>query len=64
MMLKIWRELPDMYIIIAVMGSCFTGAKATSQAFLSLRVSISSVEGGARTAVFEVEETCFCWQCG
>lgn len=47
-----------MYIIIAVMGSCLTGARATSQAFLTLRVSVSSVVGGARTAV--LEETCFC----
>ena len=48
-----------MYIMIAVMGSCFTGASATSQAFLSLSMSISSAEGGARAVVFDEEETCF-----
>lgn len=46
-----------MYIMIAVIGSCLTGASATSQAFLSFRVSISSVVGGARTGV--LEDTCF-----
>jgi len=49
-----------MYIIIAVMGSCFTGASATSHAFLSFSVPISSAVGGARVVVFEEEEeTCF-----
>jgi len=57
MILKIWRELPDIYIMIPVIGSCLTGASATSQAFLSLRVSVSSVVGGARTAV--LEDICF-----
>jgi hypothetical protein len=50
-----------MYIMIAVMGSCLTGARATSQAFLSLRVSISEVVGGARTATVDLEEECFCF---
>lgn len=54
MMLKICREFPDMYIIIAVIGRPFTGARATSHAFLSLRVSISSEVGGLRgCAAFE-----------
>ncbi len=48
MMLKIWSELPDMYIMMAFMGSCLAGAKATSHAFLSLRVSVSSAEGRVR----------------
>jgi hypothetical protein len=43
--------------MIPVMGSCLTGASATSQAFLSLSVSVSSVVGGARTAV--LGDTCF-----
>ena len=51
-----------MYIMIAVMGSCFTGASATSHAFLSFRVSISSVVGGARVVDFDEDETCFCRQ--
>jgi hypothetical protein len=58
MILNIWSELPDMYIIMAVMGSCFTGAKATSQAFFNLRTSISALVGGARMA-FEVAADCF-----
>lgn len=48
MILKIWRELPDMYIMMAVMGRPLTGASATSQAFLSFKVSISAVVGGLR----------------
>lgn len=40
-----------MYIPIAFMGSCLAGARAISQAFLSLRVSISSVVGGLRVVV-------------
>lgn len=47
-MLNICSELPVMYIPMAFMGSCFAGARASSQAFLSLRVSISSGEGGLR----------------
>lgn len=48
MMEKIWRELPDMYIPMAFMGSCLAGARAISQAFLSLRVSICSGVGCLR----------------
>ena len=48
-----------MYIMIAVIGSCLTGARATSHAFLSFNVSISAGVRGARTAVFE-EPCCFC----
>jgi hypothetical protein len=33
-----------MYIISAFMGSCFAGASATSHAFLSFSVSVSSGE--------------------
>jgi len=45
MMLNICSPLPDMYIMMAVIGSCLMGARATSQAFLSLRVSVSAVVG-------------------
>lgn len=48
MMLKICSEFPDMYIIIAVMGNDFTGARATSHAFLTLSVSISAGVWGCR----------------
>lgn len=48
MMLKICSELPDMYIMMAVMGRPLTGPRATSQAFLTLSVSLSSAEGGFR----------------
>ena len=44
-MLKICSELPDMYIMMAFMGICLAGARATSQDFLSLRVSVSEVDG-------------------
>lgn len=57
-MLNICRELPDIYIMIAVIGNCLTGASATSHAFLSFSVSISVAVRGARTAVFE-EPCCF-----
>ncbi len=46
MMEKIWSELPDMYIMMAFMGSCFAGARATSQDFLTFRMSVSSGVGG------------------
>jgi hypothetical protein len=36
-----------MYIISAFMGSCFAGASATSHAFLSFSVSVSSGENCA-----------------
>lgn len=42
MMLKICSEFPVMYIMMAVMGKLLMGASATSQAFLSFSVSISS----------------------
>ena len=48
MILKIWRLLPDMYIMMAFMGSDFTGARAISHDFLSFRVSVSSGVGGFR----------------
>lgn len=49
-----------MYIMIAVMGSCLTGARATSHAFLSFKVSISAVVGGARTVAVLEDDCCFC----
>jgi hypothetical protein len=58
MMLKICKELPDMYIIIAFMGNAFAGPSAISHAFLSFKVSISEGEGGFRRGwdwVLEVE---------
>lgn len=48
MMLNICRLLPDMYMPMAFIGSCLAGAIATSHAFFSLSVSISSGEGLAR----------------
>jgi uncharacterized membrane protein YkvI len=45
MMLKIWSEFPDMYIMMAFIGICFAGARATSHDFLSLSVSVSVVDG-------------------
>lgn len=51
---KIWRELPDMNIMIAFIGIDFAGAKASSQDFLSFRRSVSDWEGGLRAV------TCCC----
>ncbi len=52
-MLKIWSELPDMYIIIAFMGRALAGARASSQDFFSLRVSVSARVGAFRLGVLE-----------
>ena len=52
-MLKICNELPDMYIIIAFMGSDLAGAMATSQAFFTFSVSVSSGVGPLRGACLE-----------
>lgn len=51
--LKTCRELPDMYIMIAFIGSCFAGARATSHDFLILRMSVSSGVGGFRVCCFD-----------
>lgn len=56
MMLKIWRELPDMYIMIAFMGSAFAGARASSQDFFILSVSVSSGVGAFRSCALEAAE--------
>lgn len=56
MMLKICRLLPVMYMPIAFMGSCFAGARASSQAFLSFRLSISSGVGALRGATADFED--------
>lgn len=48
MMLKIWSVLPDMYIIIAFMGRDLAGARAISQDFFNLSVSVSARAGGER----------------
>lgn len=58
MMLKIWRELPDMYIMIAFMGSAFAGARASSHDFLILSVSVSSGVGAFRSCALEAAERC------
>lgn len=50
---KICSELPAMYIPIALIGSCFAGAIATSHAFLSFRESVSACVGGLRAGVLE-----------
>lgn len=42
-----------MYMPIAFMGSCFAGAIASSQAFLSFKVSISSSVGPLRGVTAE-----------
>lgn len=48
MILKIWSELPDMYIMMAFMGRDLAGARATSHDFLSLSVSVSPGVGAFR----------------
>ena len=53
MILNICSELPDMYIMIAFMGSCLAGASASSHDFLSFRVSVSSVVGALRGCCLE-----------
>ena len=61
-MLNICRLLPDMYIIIAFMGRALAGARASSQDFFTLRVSVSAVVGGLRVGfLVEVErwEGCY-----
>lgn len=52
-MLNICSVLPDMYIIIAFMGRALAGARASSQDFFSLSVSVSAVVGGLRVAFFD-----------
>ena len=52
-MLNICRELPDMYIMIAFMGKALAGARASSQDFFSLSVSVSAVVGGWRAGGLE-----------
>lgn len=47
-MLNICNELPDMYIMMAFIGSALAGASATSHAFFIFSVSISSGEEGFR----------------
>lgn len=42
-----------MYIIIAFMGRALAGARASSQDFFSLRVSVSARVGGFRLGVLE-----------
>lgn len=56
MMLKICNELPDMYIMIAFIGSCLAGARASSQDFLSFNESVSSTVGGLRALVVVEED--------
>ena len=51
---KIWSVFPDMYIMIMFMGNDFAGARATSQAFLIFKSSVSAWVGGV---------ICFCDFC-
>ena len=52
-MLNICSELPDMYIMIAFMGKALAGARASSQDFFSLSVSVSAVVGGFRAGILD-----------
>lgn len=54
MMEKICSELPVIYMPKAFIGSCLAGAMASSHAFLSLSLSISSGVGGLRAGVVAV----------
>ena len=56
MILNICKELPDMYIMIAFIGSALAGARASSHDFLIFRVSVSSGVEVLRVCVFEVME--------
>lgn len=60
-MLNICSVLPDMYIMIAFMGKALAGARASSQDFFSLSVSVSAVVGGLRGGV--LEEVAVRWKC-
>ena len=53
MMLKIWSVLPDMYIIIAFMGSALAGAKASSHDFFSFSWSVSARVGVLRGVILD-----------
>lgn len=53
MMLKICSVLPDMYIMIAFMGNALAGARAISQDFFNLSVSVSAVVGGLRAGALD-----------
>lgn len=48
---NICRELPDMYIMMPVIGSCLRGAMATSHAFLTKSVFVSASDGGVRKVI-------------
>ena len=68
MILNICSEFPDMYIMKAVIGRALTGARATSQAFLILSVSVSEAVGSLRVGWNLEEDICFwkvvSWWCG
>ena len=50
-----------MYIMIAFMGKALAGARASSQDFFSLSVSVSAVVGGLRAGVLdEAAARCEC----
>ena len=61
-MLNICSVLPDMYIMIAFMGRALAGARAISQDFFSLSVSVSAVVGGLRVGVLD-EVVARCCEC-
>ena len=50
MMENICSELPDMYAMIACIGSCLAGPSAISHDFFNFNVSVSSSVGGFRAA--------------
>ena len=53
MMLKICSVFPDMYIIIAFIGSALAGAKAISHDFFNFNWSVSATVGGLRVVTLE-----------
>lgn len=61
MMLNICRLLLDIYIMIAFIGICFEGARASSHAFFNLRASVSAAFAeGEEGEVAAVVVCCCC----
>lgn len=58
MMLKICSELPDMYIMMAFIGSALAGASANSHDFFIFSVSVSSRVGDFRACDLAEAERC------
>lgn len=59
MILKICRLLPEKYIMIAFIGSCFDGARAISHAFLTFNASVSTGFSGVAAACCSCCCSCF-----